>query len=126
VLPSDGGPKAGPIERTGVPLRIKLRPGQPRPTSTSGTQWCSTRPPTARPGSSGDFHDRRLHQSATHRGATTPATTHARADSGQRQTYYKQASLVLAQQTRDSYNSEWSLPLGSMGMLARGQVHRGA
>lgn len=34
------------------------------------------------------------------------------------QTYYKQASLVLdPQRTEIRYNSEWSLPLGSMGMI---------
>ncbi len=34
------------------------------------------------------------------------------------QTYYQQASLVLdPQKTEIRYNSEWSLPLGSMGMI---------
>ena len=34
------------------------------------------------------------------------------------ETYYKQASLVLdPQKTEIRYNSEWSLPLGSMGMI---------
>ncbi|TNF60780.1 MAG: tyrosine--tRNA ligase [Burkholderiales bacterium] len=47
------------------------------------------------------------------RPALTPEQIKANAE-----TYYRQASLVLdPQRTEIRYNSEWSLPLGSMGMI---------
>ena len=51
------------------------------------------------------------------RNSTRPALTPEQIQSNA-QTYYKQASLVLdPHKTEIRYNSEWSLPLGAMGMI---------
>jgi tyrosyl-tRNA synthetase len=51
------------------------------------------------------------------RNSTRPPLTHEQIKLNA-ETYYKQASMVLdPTKTEIRYNSEWSLPLGSMGMI---------
>ena len=122
LLPSeDWAKKLARSERTGVPLRIKLGLDPTAPDIHIGhTVVLNKMRQLQDLGHQvifliGDFTS--LIGDPSGRNNTRPPLTPEQIQANA-ETYYKQASLVLdPARTEIRYNSEWSLPLGSMGMI---------
>lgn len=122
LLPrGDWAKKLARSERTGVPLRIKLGLDPTAPDIHIGhTVVLNKMRQLQNLGHQvifliGDFTS--LIGDPSGRNNTRPPLTTEQIQANA-ETYYKQASLVLdPAKTEIRYNSEWSLPLGSMGMI---------
>jgi tyrosyl-tRNA synthetase len=122
LLPRDDwAKKLARSERTGVPLRIKLGLDPTAPDIHIGhTVVLNKMRQLQNLGHQvifliGDFTS--LIGDPSGRNNTRPPLTTEQIQANA-ETYYKQASLVLdPAKTEIRYNSEWSLPLGSMGMI---------
>jgi tyrosyl-tRNA synthetase len=118
---ADWAQKLSRSERTGTPLRIKLGLDPTAPDIHIGhTVVLNKMRQLQDLGHSvifliGDFTS--LIGDPSGRNSTRPPLTPEQIKANA-ETYYKQASLVLdPAKTEIRYNSEWSLPLGSMGMI---------
>ncbi len=118
---ADWAQKLSRSERTGTPLRIKLGLDPTAPDIHIGhTVVLNKMRQLQDLGHTvifliGDFTS--LIGDPSGRNSTRPPLT-AEQIKANAETYYKQASLVLdPAKTEIRYNSEWSLPLGSMGMI---------